>query len=1211
MGNKIITEKDFWICSGGTTPAQLQSRQTAQLVKKESGHKYITVADTATSSWIDFGCKKLMWIMAILAAVVVVAVVATGGAALGALIAAGAMAGAAGAAFGAVVGGLICGQKAIAAREWQSSKSDLIIKGQRAITGDDKMKCMLFNATISFAPEIKNWWQAIALGASKYISGIMEGMMYGAAIGVGGGIISGGPAVLGEFGFSNLGANWLATWGGGGLGLRGVITTQNVLGAYGETGHVSAGDVFYNGVFGMETGTWESAKKIVTGNGTMDDFLGLALWFTPAHGRNRNEKSRTTTEEGKSKEGKNEEGKDEENPQARTRESKAPRQEGEFEAYEEGKAKAKAKDPCGELFEPIDVVTGANVDDFIDFTLPAPRFVWRRWYNSQQQEQAGLGWGFWHEYQLELRYDQSTSQYAFTDQKGNYLPFPPFFRDQPGERVAQRGYVLKRLSERRFELSAHDLPAIEFEFREMAEPARLLALRDEDRNFTFDYDEQGRLIGIRIDEQRTVRLNYSPAGLVGEVSLEGPGHEVVYMARYRYDDNGCMIEFRDALDQVARYEYDSARRMTRKTNRRGYSYHYQYDEQGRCVYTSGEDGMYEGWLEYHPEDNATVAKYSDGGSWIYEYNELGTITKITDPYGGIQRRLVDSDTGIVTRELDPAGNPTELLYDEQGAHTGRLDPLGYWAPPLDVEPNPPNPLEHEIPETPLEWEFGKLPYRDFSDSISPDDSLLADFPEVAAEIAQSRPAVVVYDRVSHSYRSENGASWPFIMEKLDAFGRPIERKKADGSTELWEYDAEGNEILYVDGDGGRHRKEYSSWNLLHREIDPIGNTREFHYSPTEEVTRFIDIGGAAHDFVYDQKDRLVEIRRDGLVHDYYRYDEADNLIEKLDGEGRSLLVCGPGAAGLDRFRRFADGEVYKFEYNARGQCTLAQTRRDTAVLDYDEEGRLIKDERDGLGVEHEFVGDELLSTTVFGKFTISYEKRYEGGLRLTDPTGRAHTFHFGENGLILKELANGTRELIQYDSEGRCLRKIVESADGERHSKSYHYSAAGDLSQVEDSRRGWVKYHYDAAHRLNVAEREDRRNELYAHDAAGNLILQPGLGGVQINQGNRLRQANGERFHYDRRDNVVLRESERRATKYEYDSFDQLIGVSLNGREWRAEYDALGRRTRKRWSGQTTEYYWDGDRFSAEIRSDNSVRLYIYADAGALAPGASWWAHLI
>ncbi|MBO0859048.1 MAG: hypothetical protein J2P21_11345 [Chloracidobacterium sp.] len=337
MGNKIITEKDFWVCSGGTTPAQLQSRQTAQWVKKESGHKFITVADTATSSWIDFGCKKLMWIMAILAAVIAVAVVATGGAALGALIAAGAMAGAAGAAFGAVVGALICGQKAAAARKWLSSKPDLIIKGQQAITGDNQMKCMLFDATITFAPNIKNWWQAIALSASNYIGGILEGMMYGAAVGAAGGIISGGPAVLGEFGVSNLGANWLATWGGWGLGLRGVVTAQSVLGAYGENGQVTAHDVVYSGVFGMETGTLHSAQNILSGKGTMTDVIGLGLWFIPAHTA-RNQSSSPTTKESstKSGEGKSEEGKDEENHQARTGESKTTRQQGEFEAYEEG-----------------------------------------------------------------------------------------------------------------------------------------------------------------------------------------------------------------------------------------------------------------------------------------------------------------------------------------------------------------------------------------------------------------------------------------------------------------------------------------------------------------------------------------------------------------------------------------------------------------------------------------------------------------------------------------------------------------------------------------------------------------------------------------------------------------------------------------------------------------------------------------------------------
>jgi RHS repeat-associated protein len=845
---------------------------------------------------------------------------------------------------------------------------------------------------------------------------------------------------------------------------------------------------------------------------------------------------------------------------------------------------------CGKLLEPIDVVTGANVDDFIDFTLPAPRFVWRRWYNSHHQQASPLGWGFRHEYQRELRYDEANAQFTYTDQEGNSVPFPSFLTDLPGEQVVQHGYVLTCISERRYELTTHDQPALEFAFRDMTEPALPVALRDAERNFTFEYDAQARLIRIQLDEQRTVRLAYAPAGLLSEVVLEQSGQETIAVARYRHDDDGCLVEFRDALDKVARYEYDSAPWMTRKTDRRGYSYHYRYDEQGRCVYTSGDDRLYEGWLDYHPEDNTTVVEYSDEGTWVYEYNELGTITKIIDPYGGTQHRIVDPDTGLVTRELDPAGNPTQLLYDEHGAPTGRRDPLGYWAPPLDVDPHPPDPLEHKVPETPIEWECGNLLDRNFIGIVSPDDPLLKDFPEVAAESKQSRP----------SASGRNQQSLP--QEKYDLLGQLIERRNVDGSIERWEYDAEGNEISYIDGDGSVHRQEYTSWNLLHREIDPADNPRAFQYSPTEKITQFVDAGGTTHEFCYDKKDRLVEVSRNGIIHDIYRYDEADNLIEKLDGNGRRLLVCDPGFGRLDRIRRFADGEIYQYEYNKRGRITKAQTRRDRVVLDYDEEGRSTSDERNGLGVENDFAYGELISTIIFGKFITRYRRRYDSTLVVTDPTGRIHTFDFSQDGLILKNLANGTKELTQYDAQGRCLRKVVDSADDLQHRKSYRYSAAGDLLQVEDSRRGKVAYHCDAAHRLKVTEHEDGRKELYAYDKAGNLVLQPGLDGVQIGAGNQLKQANGERFCYGHRDNVVLRESDRKTTSYEYDAFDQLVEISLNGREWQADYDALGRRARMRWSGQTTEYYWDHDRLSAEIRGDGSVRVYVYADERALVP---------
>ena len=309
MGNKIITEKDFWICSCGAVPAQLQSQQES--VKKKSGEKYITVMDKSTSSWIDFGCTRLMLIYAIIAAAVVVIAamtVATGGAAL---IALGALAGLAGAAWGAIVGSLLCGQLAAKARKWQGSKNDYIIQQVHAISGAHKMTCPV-GGTITFAPEIKNWSQAIALGASNYIGHLMEGMMAGAAIGMGGAALSGGAGAFASGGIRGLGQAALqfaksaplnviknigATFGisaagsstttvvttaATAVGLRSLTATQAGLQHYGSTGESGWGAAG-RGVFGMEEGMYQSGANILSGNAGWQDVAGLALLLSPVH----------------------------------------------------------------------------------------------------------------------------------------------------------------------------------------------------------------------------------------------------------------------------------------------------------------------------------------------------------------------------------------------------------------------------------------------------------------------------------------------------------------------------------------------------------------------------------------------------------------------------------------------------------------------------------------------------------------------------------------------------------------------------------------------------------------------------------------------------------------------------------------------------------------------------------------------------------------
>ena len=289
MGNKIITEKDFWMCTGGNVPAQLQSTQLS--TKKKDGKKYITLVDTATSSMMDFGCNKLMLIMAIVAAVIAVCVVATGGAAL---IAIGALAGAAGAAVGAVMGGLICGQIAAMARIWTASKSNMIVQGKPAITGDHQMQCMLFGDTITFAPNIKNWWQAITIGAINTSAKVVEGALSGAMVGMGAGFLN-GSIKLALPTLSSIGGNIATSFGVVGGSIRGLFGVQNLTDKW-ATGEIEtmteAATAFKDGAL-PEAG---SIYRICTGQAESQDAL-LALYLLNIKFPNKTKSSTNKSEE--------------------------------------------------------------------------------------------------------------------------------------------------------------------------------------------------------------------------------------------------------------------------------------------------------------------------------------------------------------------------------------------------------------------------------------------------------------------------------------------------------------------------------------------------------------------------------------------------------------------------------------------------------------------------------------------------------------------------------------------------------------------------------------------------------------------------------------------------------------------------------------------------------------------------------------------------
>ncbi|MDR3099716.1 MAG: DUF6531 domain-containing protein, partial [Paraburkholderia sp.] len=845
----------------------------------------------------------------------------------------------------------------------------------------------------------------------------------------------------------------------------------------------------------------------------------------------------------------------------------------------------KKQGPCKDG-HPVDVVTGTAENAFVDYeakVAPAFKFKWERYYSSGWSGQDGaLGFGFRHVFQHELRLLRTRAIYV--DARG--LEYPIRYDAMGYYEGVFAGYVLEQHGANRFVLKHGAQGEFTFErASEAQDSARLVRHRCDGVDHVFRYASDGALLRV---EQAAVRggrsqllgFVYDARGHLVEVRLTGAQGAASCIARYGYDAAGCLVASTDATGASMTYGYDDRRRMIRETDANGYSFSYRYDAQGRCVESVGQDGLWRVLLDYQP--GRTVVTRADGGKWTFLYNAAQTITRIVDPYGGVSERVLGDD-GRILREIDSGGRAMEWLYDEHGANTGRMDRWGNSWPTKDEAPVLPNPLVPPLPETPRDLQWGEAGHAELADTV-----LLP--PDIAAAAASLFPRAACRPTSEH-----------------DAVGRVIARTDEQGRAERLQRDAAGNLLQLRDRDGRDYRYGIASWNLRESATDPLGNTVRYRYSAKQKLTAVVDANGNESAYAYDHKSRMTSVMRHGVVRETYAYDTGDRLIEKRDGAGNLLLRFEVGDNGLHSKCIFADGETHAYEYDFRGSMTRAATRKFDVTRTYDWYGRRTADLRDGRGVEHEYVDEQLSRTTYFGRFTVFHEAGVDGEVLIRTPAGGAHRLLNAADGQTLLHLGNGTHVLRQFDASGRCSGRLVW-ADGrmaERHGVQYQYSATGELQRVIDSAAGATEYLYDAAHRLIGASHEGWAVRSFEYDRGGNLVSTPERPWMRHGEGNRLSSASSGAYRYNARNHLAEEiGANGRRTTWHYDAMDLLVGVRWSDRNeaWGAEYDGLCRRVAKTLGQARTEFYWDGDRLMAERGPHGQLRLYVYPNAKAYLP---------
>lgn len=839
--------------------------------------------------------------------------------------------------------------------------------------------------------------------------------------------------------------------------------------------------------------------------------------------------------------------------------------------------------------EPIDIVSGANIVDPVDFQLPGPLpFSWIRHYSSLLVKDGPLGWCWSYEYHRVLDFEEEAI--IFTDEEGRSHRFPRLNDDLSEFEIKIEGLKLRRIDDDHYEMKRRNEPTMLFAFNGFAPQALMTELREKNGNrILFKHNRQGQLIEIVHSTGLRLSLEYySQKGKIRSISCTGNASNELSLSllSFEYDDSGNLSSVVDAYGNLETYAYDDGHRITRKTDRRAYSFHYEYNEAGQCIKSWGDDGLYSVELEYYLGVGLTKVTEPSGGTYLYKYDEQSLVRGIVDPYGNAKIFDYDEYGNLVT-ETDENGNMTAYEYDVEGNRVKQED--------------------SRKGTTTWEYDSNSNPLR----MVSPDgaitqymtDRLGNPIPTLSGDPTVEGLPIYEYDVLGRCIAVAVGGKR--TKYDYDSLSRLWRVRHPDGSSESNTFDVEGNVLSYTDRLGHTWRYRYDSWNKLVEEIDPEGNCTCYAYNRWDAITRVEDANGNITEYGRDLCNRLVAVYQNGQLVERYMLDPAGKLLERQAPDGEPLLKITRGNGNVAQKKTFSSDQHITFEYDEASRIVEATGTDFAQQRAYDTAGRLALEEIDGWTLKQEYDEESGLftKTTIGGEWTIARQLDPNTGvITLTDPLGNRYELEYKGRQLTCCRTSWGLKESFQVE-DGRRLQHEIDGPAFFHRSIAYKHNPNGNLVCLNDSEIRTRWYTYDRAERLVGVSYPNARVDYYAYDPAGNLVSLPGYVPLMIGDGNRLQGWQGVSEQYDDRGNLIQRQTPAGTTRFYYNSYELLERVELpDGRVVYYRYDALRRRISKEIDGQTTEYLWEGDRLVAEKRQNESVRIYLYALPDDLVP---------
>ncbi|MBV6290358.1 DUF6531 domain-containing protein, partial [Pseudomonas aegrilactucae] len=609
----------------------------------------------------------------------------------------------------------------------------------------------------------------------------------------------------------------------------------------------------------------------------------------------------------------------------------------------------------------------------------------------------------------------------------------------------------------------------------------------------------------RLEWDRNIRLTYVTDAL---------GHETWHY----YDILGYTYRVRYADDRSDWFFRDPAKNVIRHVHADGRSDRYRYDERSNLVQHIRADHSV---VHYAYDDQDQLIKISDaeGGLWLRDYDDRGNLIETTDPLGNVTEYAYNP-AGLPTAIKDASGSEKALEYNDAGQLLTYTDCSGKTRA----------------------WDYDTL-------------GRLVQFTDAAGNKTQYEYKAAYLALIRHPDKTE----------------------------ERFERDAEGRLLAHLDALDRCTTWRYNEAGLIAQREDAAEHTVTYRWDRLGQLVALENENGRQAHFHYDLIGRLQQQRGfDGRV-TRYEYDPySGRLASKSTGE-RVLHL------GFDLMGRISErtaslkglSQRETFAYDGNGKLVMACNDQSRVQWFHDAAGNLTREHQHYLGLQtpvvavwkHEYdVLNQRVATVRPDGHRVSWLTYGSGhllGLRLDE-----HDLLSYERDDLHREVARHQgNQLLQtqsWDPMGRLQEQLLGRSDDNSVllKRAYVYDAAGQLTEIDDTRRGPLAYRYDPVGRL-LSATSRLGVETFAFDPAGNLLDDTAQQAHRpLDQDpkrsrlldNLLREYAGTHYEYDERGNQIERWHNGQRSRLRWDLFDRLVHFEDARLAVEFAYDPLGRR---------------------------------------------------